>query len=174
MTSSFFNSNNCSRSVLAKNWRLACNWSPALAKFACYWRPVACNMNKIGRNLHATCGHAGTISMRLAATRVQFAWDRRPLGNKTRDKQTKNLLYIIIIFFQNWRVHMLHHASNYSADGPWIFGLENALVLWMTKPQILHSLVASCRQSRHAGRTIFWIKKWDAIKKSENLPATCP
>jgi hypothetical protein len=24
------------------------------------------------------------------------------------------------------------HASDFSADSPWIFGLENALVLWMT------------------------------------------
>jgi hypothetical protein len=45
-----------------------------------------------------------TICVGLAATRVQFACNWRP------------------------------HASNYSADGPWIFGLENALVLWMTKP----------------------------------------
>ncbi len=29
--------------------------------------------------LHPTCGHAGTICMRLAATRVQFIWDWWPL-----------------------------------------------------------------------------------------------
>jgi hypothetical protein len=34
------------------------------------------------------------------------------------------------------------HASDYSADGPWIFGLENALVLWMPQQ------AASCMQSR--------------------------
>jgi hypothetical protein len=55
------------------------------------WPPVACNMNKIGRNLHATGGHAGTICMRMAATGVQFACDWQPLGYKTRDKQTKGM-----------------------------------------------------------------------------------
>ncbi len=34
------------------------------------WPPVACHMNKIDWNLHATDGH-GTICMWLAATRVQ-------------------------------------------------------------------------------------------------------
>jgi hypothetical protein len=34
------------------------------------WPPVAYNMNKIDGNLHATGGHAGTICMRLAATRL--------------------------------------------------------------------------------------------------------
>ncbi len=35
------------------------------------WPPVACNMNKINGNLHATGSHAGTICMQLAATRLQ-------------------------------------------------------------------------------------------------------
>ncbi len=36
-----------------------------------------CNMNKIDWNLPATGNHAGTICMRLAATRVQFECDLR-------------------------------------------------------------------------------------------------
>ncbi len=44
------------------------------------WPPVACNMNKIDGNLHATGSHVDTICMRLAATRVQFACDWRPLS----------------------------------------------------------------------------------------------
>ncbi len=97
MASSFFNSKNCSCSVLAGDFTR--NWPPAHAKFACDWQPVAyklyprgrqlhiiCtrvaashmqtvplwpsvayNMNKNRRNLHATGGHAGTFCMRLAA-----------------------------------------------------------------------------------------------------------
>jgi hypothetical protein len=82
------------------------------AKFACDWRLiaynlypsgrqshancthmalVACNMNKIDGNLHVTGGHAGTNCMRLEATQVQFACDWRPLGYKTRDKQTRGV-----------------------------------------------------------------------------------
>jgi hypothetical protein len=36
-----------------------------LVQFACDWRPR-------GYNLHVTGGHAGTICMRLAASRIQF------------------------------------------------------------------------------------------------------
>jgi hypothetical protein len=39
------------------------------------WLPVACDMNKIDGNLPASGGHLGTICMRLAVTRVQFACD---------------------------------------------------------------------------------------------------
>jgi hypothetical protein len=56
------------------------------------WPPVACNMNKIGQNLDATDGHAGTICMRLAATRLQ---DKKQ-ANKWC---VKGHLYIIILFF---------------------------------------------------------------------------
>jgi hypothetical protein len=46
------------------------------------WPPVACNMNKIDGNLHATGGNLGTIGMRqlgtLAATQVQLIWDWPP------------------------------------------------------------------------------------------------
>ncbi len=42
------------------------------AKIAFDWRPVACNMNKTDGNLPATGGHAGTICMRLAASRMLF------------------------------------------------------------------------------------------------------
>ncbi len=44
------------------------------------------------------------------------------------------------------------HASNFSADSPWIIVLENALVLyygWHNHTEaILHALAASCLQSR--------------------------
>jgi hypothetical protein len=35
------------------------------------WLPVACNMNKICGNLHATGGHSDTICIQLAASRLQ-------------------------------------------------------------------------------------------------------
>jgi hypothetical protein len=79
MAPSFFNSNNCTGSVLSKNWRLCIvYWPPADAKSASDRRLVAyklypsgrqshanctrlaasqCNMNKIDRNLPATGGH---------------------------------------------------------------------------------------------------------------------
>ncbi len=156
MASSFFYSNNCSRSVLAKNWRLFtllsasackicfrvalssivpahfpnqisksrelniqkhdggcglantlkkilwCNagflhtpcllvsclvpeWPPIAYKLylsglqshanCTAWPPVACKFRPILFMLHATGGHASTICMRLAATRVQFICD---------------------------------------------------------------------------------------------------
>ncbi len=132
---------------MQKTGGFARNWPPAHAKFACNWPPVAyklypsgrqlhinctrvaasrmktvheppvaCNMNTVGRNLHATGSHVGT---RQEASRQRYV---------------KGHLYIIIIFFYHWQVHILDHASDYSADGPWIFGLENALVLWLAKP----------------------------------------
>jgi hypothetical protein len=55
------------------------------------WPPVSCNMNKIDGNLHATGGHAGTICMRLVATRVQFASDWRPLGYQTIETSTQEV-----------------------------------------------------------------------------------
>jgi hypothetical protein len=45
-----------------------------------YLISAPCNMNKIERNLHATGGHAGKIRMRLAAIRVQFVCDWRPVA----------------------------------------------------------------------------------------------
>jgi hypothetical protein len=39
---------------------------------------------------------------------------------------------MIIIFFKAFLASSTH-ASDYSADSPWIFGLENALVLWVTR-----------------------------------------
>jgi hypothetical protein len=108
------------------------------------WQPVACNMNKIGRNLHATGGHAGTICMRLAATRLQ---DKRQADKRC----VKGHLYITIIFLYHWQIHILHHASNYSADGSWdIWFVKCAGTMndKATQKQILHVLAASCVQSR--------------------------
>jgi hypothetical protein len=60
-----------------KNWmRLAAS----RIQIAPAWPLVACNMIKIHGNLPATGRHAGTICMRLAATRLQFECDWRPLG----------------------------------------------------------------------------------------------
>jgi hypothetical protein len=65
--------------------------------------------------------------MQLAATQVQ---DKRQADKRC----VKGHLYVHYNYiFHHWQVHILDHAD-YSADGPWIFGLENALVLWMTKP----------------------------------------
>jgi hypothetical protein len=72
-------------------------------KFIPEWLPVACNMNKNDRNLHASCGLTGAVCMRLAATQVQFAcnWRATQLQDKRQaDKRcVKGRLYIIIIFF---------------------------------------------------------------------------
>jgi hypothetical protein len=77
-------------------------------QFACNWRPQ------------------GSLCMQLAATRLQ---DKRQADNRG----VKGGFYIIIIFFFNIaKSTSLTHAFDYSADDPWIFGLENALVLWMT------------------------------------------
>jgi hypothetical protein len=87
-------------------------------------------MNKIGRNLHATGGHAATICMRQAATRLQ---DKRQA-----DKRCV-------------KVHILGHASEYSTDGPFFIwfgkcaGTMDDKAIWN---QILHMLAASCVQSR--------------------------
>jgi hypothetical protein len=43
------------------------------------WPPVACKFRLILFMLHATGGHTGTICIRLAATRVKFAFDWQQL-----------------------------------------------------------------------------------------------
>jgi hypothetical protein len=107
---------------LQKTGGFARNWPLAHAKFAYDWPPVACKLYPSGRQSHANCTsvapsrmqiipawppvacNMNKIGMRLAATGIQFACDCRPLGYKTRDKQTrdkkcvKGCLYIIIIF----------------------------------------------------------------------------
>ncbi len=67
MVSSFFNSNNCSRSVLAKNWRLA------------------------QAKLHATGGQSHINFTRVAASRMQIvpewlsvAWKLYPCGRQSQ------------------------------------------------------------------------------------------
>jgi hypothetical protein len=77
------------------------------AQFACDWQ------------------HSGTICMQLAATRLQ---DKRQADKRCVKGQSFHHNYI----FLHWQVHIARHASEYSDDGPWIFGLENALVLRMT------------------------------------------
>jgi hypothetical protein len=98
------------------------------------WPPVACNMNKIGRTLHATGGHVGTICMRLAVTRVPTGGHSVTRQETSRqDVCNRPSLHHNYIFY-HYQVHILDYASDYSADGPLIFGLENELVLWMKKP----------------------------------------
>jgi hypothetical protein len=67
----------------------------------------------------------------------------------------------------------------HTTGSPWIFGLENALVLWMTRKQILHALAASCLQSPQFFASMlpeqfFELIIEDAIKKAKNLRDTCP
>ncbi len=83
--------------------------------------------------------------MRRAATRLQ---DKRQADKWC----VKSCLYIIIIFFSIGKSTSSTHASDYSADGPWIFGLENALV----RKQILQALAASCVQSRQFFASILY------------------
>jgi hypothetical protein len=89
------------------------------------WQPVACNMNRIEGILHATAGHGDTICVRLAATQVQFTV--HATGNHSVTKQVTGRQEVCkkAVFTSST------HASDYSADGPWMFDLENALVLWM-------------------------------------------
>jgi hypothetical protein len=67
------------------------------------WPPVACNMNKIHRNLHATGGHAGknlhatgghssTICLRLVAARLQDK--RQKVKSELRLCTANNLLFM--------------------------------------------------------------------------------
>jgi hypothetical protein len=94
------------------------------------WPPVTCNINKIDGNLHAPGGHAvynfhvhvhatGSHSVTRQEARIQGVCKRPSLHHN-------------YIFFSIGKSTSLTHASDFSADGPWIFGLENALVLWMT------------------------------------------
>jgi hypothetical protein len=96
MASSFFNSNNCSRSVLAKNWRLCTQMAASACKVSmrlnctrvaasCMqivpeWPPVACKFYLRGRQSHGAWIKLAEFCMRLAAMGVQFACDWRPLG----------------------------------------------------------------------------------------------
>ncbi len=136
------------------------------------WSLVACKLYPSERRWHATW-------IKLVATRVQFACDWWPLGynlhatsghsvRRQADKRClKGHIYIIIIFFYHLHVHILGHASDYSAYGPWIFGLENLLVLWMKSHAEANFARASGQLRaksplfcKHAAKTIFWIKKW--------------
>jgi hypothetical protein len=84
--------------------------------------------------LHATGSQSGTIFMQQADKRC-----------------VKGVFTSQLYFFSIGKLTSLTHASDYSADGPWIFDMENVLVLWMTLPhgsKILHALAASCLQSR--------------------------
>jgi hypothetical protein len=117
------------------------------------WPPVACNMNKIGRNLHATGGPAGTICMQLAATRVQFACDWWPLGYKTRDSRQEVCKRPSLHHNYSFLALAIPHPRPYF----WFFS-RRLLDIWFGKcagtmdgkatwKQILHPLAASACKS---------------------------
>ncbi len=81
-------------------------------------------MNKINGNLHATGGHLGTICMRLAGGHSGNICMGLAI---TQEVYKRPSLHHNYIFFASSM-----HASDYSVDGPWIFDLENVLVLSMT------------------------------------------
>ncbi len=107
MASLFFNSNNCSRRVIAKNCRLCMQLAASACKLLPHDRQSnatgiksTCNWRPHGYNLHATGGHSVTICMRLGATRLQ---DKRQADKRC----VKGRIYIIIIIFLHWQVHIL-------------------------------------------------------------------
>ncbi len=125
-------------------------------QFVPQWPPVAWNMNKIGRNLHATGGHAG----------VQFASDWRPLGynlhatgghSVTRQETSRQEVCKRLSLHHNYIFSAL--ASPHSQPCFWLFSwLWQPLDIWFgkcagtmddkaTRKQKLHALVASCVQS---------------------------
>jgi hypothetical protein len=148
--------------------------------------PVACNMDKLAE-ICMRLALTGTIFMRLAATQIQFACKWRPLGYKTRDKRTRGVQKAVfrshLSIFSIDKSTSSTHASNFSADGPWIgfevwkmhYGTMDDIATWK---QILHVLAASCMQSRQffastLREQLIEFKNEDAIKKSENLRDTC-
>jgi hypothetical protein len=183
MASSFFNSNNCSRSVLAKNWRLCIQLAASRMQIVPAWPPGACNMNKITE-----------ICMRLAATRVQFACDWRPLRynlhatgshSVTRQETSRQevckrpSLHHIYIFLALASPHPRRMLPNFQPLDIWFGKCAGTMDDIATRKQILHALAASCVQSRTffastLREQLFELKNEDAIKKSENLRHTCP
>jgi hypothetical protein len=73
------------------------------------------------------------------------------------------------------------HASDFSADGSWIFGLENALVLYMTLPNgskfCMRQRPVACKATNFLQahfKKNYLNQNEDAIKKYENLRDTLP
>ncbi len=94
-------------------------------KFVPEWPPVACNMNKIDGNLHAPGGHA-VYNFHVHATDGHSVTRQEASIQEVCKRQSLHQNYIFLALASPTC------ASDFSADGPWIFGLENALVLWMT------------------------------------------
>ncbi len=114
--------------------------------------------------------------MRLAATRLQ---DKRQANKRC----VKGCLYIISIFLALFgKFTSSTHASNFSADSPWIFGLENALLLgWHNYTEANFACASSQLRAKPTvffastlREQLFELKNEEAIKKSENLSDTCP
>ncbi len=101
------------------------------------WLPVACNMNEIDRNLHATGSHVVTICMRLVAPRFQ---DKRQADKR----YVKSWLYIIIIFFSIGKSTSSMHASDYLADEPWFGNCAGTMDDIAKQKKIMHALAVSC------------------------------
>ncbi len=121
---------------------------------------VACNMNKISQNLHATGCHLGTICMRVAAP---------PLPDKRQaDKRcVKGRLYIIIIFFSIGKstsstmlLTIQLTALGYLAwKMRWYYGWQSYTEATFARAsgQLRTKPPDFCK---HAARKITWIKKW--------------
>ncbi len=146
--------------ICSKSFLICTRVAPSCMQIVPAWPPVACHRNKIDGNLHATGDHAGTICMPLVDTRLQ---DKRQADKRC----AKGRPYIILILFCIGKSTSSKHASDFSADGLWIFGLENVLVLgWNSHTE--ENLACASGQlhakppvfCKHAARTIIWIKKW--------------
>jgi hypothetical protein len=124
--------------------------------------------------------------MRLAFMRVQFACNWRPLGYKTRDKQTRGMqkadFTSYLYFFSIDKSTSSTMLPTFQLKALWLdwrFGKRTGTMDDIaTRKQILHALSASCMQSRQffastLREQLFELKNEDAIKKSENLRNTC-
>ncbi len=185
MASSFFHSNNCSRSVLAKNWRLCMQLAASACKlyprgrqshaawiksaaicmrlaatrvlFACVWWPR-------GYNLHATGGHSGTICMRLTATPLQ---DKRQADKRC----VKGRLYSIIIFLSKSKSTSLNMLLTIQLTAlgflvlkmRWYYGWQSHTEanFARVRDQLHAKPPVFCK---HAARTIIWITNEEALK----------
>ncbi len=143
--------------------KLACDWQPVTYKLylsgrkshiICtwvaaswmqivpVWPPVACNMNKNGRNLHATGGHAGAICVKghIYIIINFFSISMSTSSTMLLTIQLTALGYLVwkMSWYYGWQSHTeanFAHASGQLRAKPPVF-------------------------CKHASRTILWIKKW--------------
>jgi hypothetical protein len=129
----------------------------------------AYNLYPHGRHLHATWIKSTEICMWLAATRIQFVCDWRPLrynlhvtgGHPVTRQETsskrcvKGRLYIIIISFYHWQVHILYACFRPLSRRPldiW-FGKCAQLLSW--RPLDIHMVSKMC-----------WYNKWHSHREA--------